>query len=112
MIADTLGVFLALAIVLAVAWFSLRLLARMQASTSGPGGGPATLRFLRALPVGARERLVVVAYHGEELLVGVTAGQITVIDRRPLAPPPPAGETAPGPVPAWQARLLHLLRRR
>ena len=57
MIADFLGVILALAIVLVVAWFSLRLLARMQAAASGPGGGPATLRFLRALPVGARERL-------------------------------------------------------
>ena len=80
--------------------------------STGPGGGPATLRFLRALPVGARERLVVVAYHDEELLVGVTAGQITVIDRRPLTPPPPAAEAPAGPAPAWQGRLLQLLRRR
>lgn len=93
MILDFLGVLVALAIVLGLAWISLRFLSRMQAGAAGAGGGPAPLRYLRAMPVGARERVVVVAYHDEELLLGVTAGGITLIDRRPLsaaaAEPPP-----------------------
>lgn len=93
MILDTLGVLVALFIVLGLAWISLRFLARMQPGAAGPGGAPAPLRYLRAMPVGARERVVVVAYHGEELLLGVTAGGVTLLDRRPLSPaaaePPP-----------------------
>lgn len=73
---------LALAFVLALAWFSIRLLRRMHLGRStGPDGGP--LRFVRALPVGARERVVVVQYRGEEWVLGVTAGGISLLGRAP-----------------------------
>ena len=113
MILDTLGVLVALVIVLGLAWLSLRFLARMQAGGSGAGGGPAPLRYLRAMPVGARERVVVVAYHEEELLLGVTAGGITLLDRRPLSPeaalPPP---TVAADVARVQSAVKTMLERR
>jgi flagellar protein FliO/FliZ len=41
------------------------------------------LRFVRALPVGPRERVVVVQYRGEEWVLGVTAGGISLLGRAP-----------------------------
>jgi flagellar biosynthetic protein FliO len=75
---ELLTVAVALAIVLGLAFFSLKLLKRLQA------GAPSDdqIRYLRALPVGQRERLTLVAYRDEVFLLGVTAGQITVLDRR------------------------------
>lgn len=75
---------LALAVVLGLAWVSLRLLRRFNVGVGAAPGAPA-LRFLRALPLGPRERLVVVVYEGEVLLLGVSAGQVTLLDRRPEA---------------------------
>lgn len=107
---DLLTVAIALTIVLALAFFSLKLLKRAQ---TGRPGASDEIRYVRALPVGPRERLTLVEYRDEVLLLGVTAGQITVIDRRPrpVAEPadtqPPAFETpAPGPLPASLRRLL------
>jgi flagellar biosynthetic protein FliO len=107
---DLLTVAIALAIVLALAFFSLKLLKRAQ---TGRPGASDEIRYVRALPVGPRERLTLVEYRDEILLLGVTAGQIAVIDRRPrpVAEPadaqPPAFETpAPGPLPASLRRLL------
>ena len=79
---DLLTGILALALVLALAWGSLKLLKRMNVGLGTAPGAPG-LRFLRALPLGPRERLVVVAYEGETLLLGVSAGQVTLLDRRP-----------------------------
>lgn len=107
---DLLTVAVALAIVLALAFFSLKLLKRAQ--TGRPGAND-EIRYIRALPVGPRERLTLVEYRDEILLLGVTAGQITVIDRRPRpadetaeAEPAPAAWTPPGPLPASLRRLL------
>lgn len=85
---ELLTVALALAIVLGLAFFSLRLLKRLQA------GAPSDdqIRYLRALPVGQRERLTLVAYRDEVFLLGVTAGQITVLDRRTRTPEELAAE--------------------
>jgi len=73
---------LALAFVLALAWFSIRLLRRLQLGRAPPQQGEA-LRFVRALPVGPRERVVVVQYRGEEWVLGVTAGGISLLGRAP-----------------------------
>lgn len=108
---DLLTVAVALAIVLALAFFSLKLLKRAQ---TGRPGASDEIRYVRALPVGPRERLTLVEYQDEILLLGVTAGQITVIDRRPRAAEAPVDEaqpvqapwTAPGPLPASLRRLL------
>ncbi|HWU14299.1 MAG TPA: flagellar biosynthetic protein FliO [Caulobacter sp.] len=85
---ELLTVALALAIVLGLAFFSLKLLKRLQAGAPGDD----QIRYLRALPVGQRERLTLVAYRDEVFLLGVTSGQITVLDRRPRSPEELAAE--------------------
>jgi flagellar protein FliO/FliZ len=84
----------ALAFVLLLAWLSLHLVKRLQAGRrGGAAGAPEALRFVRALPVGARERVVVVHYRGEEWVLGVTAGGISLLGRAP------APDAAPVPEP-------------
>jgi flagellar protein FliO/FliZ len=75
-----LSMLIALAFVLALAWVAIRLLKRMQYGRSTRAGGE-VLTFVRALPVGARERVVVVHYRGEEWVLGVTAGGISLLGR-------------------------------
>lgn len=108
---DLLTVAVALAIVLALAFFSLKLLKRAQ---TGRPGATDEIRYVRALPLGPRERLTLVEYQDEILLLGVTAGQITVIDRRPRPAEAPIDDVSPveapwtpsGPLPANLRRLL------
>ncbi len=90
-----LSTLLALAFVAALAWVSIALLKRLQQGRArGPSGRPeAELRFVRALPVGTKERVVVMHYRDEEWLLGVTAGGITLLARQPLVPAP--GATTP-----------------
>ena len=80
----------ALAFVLGLAWVSLRVLKRLQQGRGVEGGAPGASvpRFVRALPVGARERLVIVHYRGHEWMLGVTAGGISVLAREPIETPP------------------------
>jgi flagellar protein FliO/FliZ len=76
----------ALAFVLLLAWGALHVLKRFQLGRgAGAGAAPEALRFVRALPVGARERVVVVHYRGEEWVLGVTAGGISLLAREPVA---------------------------
>lgn len=51
-----------------------------------PGQGSAELKVLGGVAVGARERLVVVQWGQQKLLLGVTAQQITALSARDLAP--------------------------
>ncbi|WP_280156097.1 flagellar biosynthetic protein FliO [Piscinibacter sp. XHJ-5] len=77
---------LALVIVLALAWVVLRLLrARMQPRSAGGGASDDLLRFVRALPVGAKERVVIVEHRGERWMLGVTAGGISTIAHWPAS---------------------------
>ena len=76
---------LALGIVLALAWGVLKLLrARMQPRTAGSASDD-LLRFVRALPVGAKERVVIVEHRGERWMLGVTAGGISTLARWPAS---------------------------
>lgn len=77
----------ALLIVLALAWGALRLLKYMQDRQVGGARGDETqaLRFLRALPVGTRERVMLIEAEGDRLLIGVTAGGISLLARWPAA---------------------------
>jgi|GEM_PF-1879981 len=93
---DLLSGVVALALVLGLAWGSLKLLKKMNVNLGSAPGAPG-LRFLRALPVGPRERVVVVDYEGETLLLGVSAGQITLLDRRPAAPSGAGAEVRDNP---------------
>jgi flagellar protein FliO/FliZ len=78
---------LALAFVGVLAWISIALLKRLQQGRAGGKGRPAEseLRFVRALPVGAKERVVIVQYRGEEWVLGVTTGGISLLSRQPSA---------------------------
>lgn len=79
----------ALAGVLALAWASLRLLRGRFAGGGSPARGGAAadeaLRFVRALPVGPKERVVLMDHRGERWMLGVTAGGISLLARWPLA---------------------------
>lgn len=81
----------ALAGVLALAWAALRLLRGRLPMAGGPTAGDAeALRFVRALPVGPRERVVLMDHRGERWMLGVTAGGIRLLARWPLDQAPPA----------------------
>ncbi len=88
---------LALAVVLALAWLVLRFMrSRMQPRVVGPGGTDEGLRFVRALPVGAKERVVIVEHRGERWMLGVTAGGISTIAHwPPSAAAPAVGKEGP-----------------
>jgi flagellar protein FliO/FliZ len=77
---ELLAVTLALGVVCLLAFICLLGLKRLQGAAAAAPGSPSELRFVRALPVGARERLVVVRGRGRTLLLGVTAGSIAVLD--------------------------------
>jgi flagellar protein FliO/FliZ len=88
----------ALALVLALAWIALRVLrGRMGGATARALGAPAVgeaLRFVRALPVGTKERVVLVEHRGERWLLGVTAGGISTIAHWPAPVAPAEAEKA------------------
>lgn len=73
----------ALAFVLALAWALLRGWRRLQVAAGGVATDVDTLRFVRALPLGARERVVLLDHAGERWMLGVTAGGITLLARWP-----------------------------
>lgn len=83
-----LATVLALAFVLGLAWGAIKLLKLWQdrsisGASTGPAGTDRALRFLRALPVGTRERVMLIEAEGERLLIGVTPGGITLLARWP-----------------------------
>lgn len=85
-----LGTIIALAVVLGLAWVSLRALRKWQDRGLGGPNGAADrqIRFVRALPVGQRERLVLVEAEGELMLVGVTSGSISLLRNWGTGAPP------------------------
>jgi flagellar protein FliO/FliZ len=76
---------LALGVVIALAWVALRLLRDRLQPRVKPGavGGDDMLRFVRALPVGAKERVVIVEHRGARWMLGVSAGGISTIAHWP-----------------------------
>ena len=70
----------ALAVVLLIAWSVLRLMrSRLQPRVAGGKGTVDALRFVRALPVGAKERVVIVEHRGARWMLGVAPGGISTI---------------------------------
>lgn len=82
MLLELVTLLVAMAFVLGLAFFSIRLLKKVQSGT--PNGDE--IRFVRALPMGPRERITLVIWRDEVLLLGVTAGGISLLDRRPRTP--------------------------
>jgi flagellar protein FliO/FliZ len=80
------GTAFALVLVLGLAWGAIRLLKAVQdrqmAQPIEGASGP--MKFLRAMPVGPRERVVLIEAEGERLLLGVAAGSVTLLARWPL----------------------------
>lgn len=79
------GTALALVVVLALAWFGLRALKRLQLRAGSAGGGEAIV-VLRSVSLGARERVVALRYRDHEYLLGVSASAVSLLDRFPAAP--------------------------
>lgn len=85
---------LALAVVIAIAWLLLRLLkARMQPRAAPGSSGDDLLRHVRALQLGAKERVVIVEHRGARWMLGVTAGCISTIAHWPATAQTDATET-------------------
>jgi len=92
------GTIIALAVVLGLAWLTLRGLRQWQDRGLGrPSDLPDhPMRFIRALPIGQRERLMLVEVKGELLLIGVSQGSISLLRNwGETAAPAPVGESAP-----------------
>ena len=72
----------ALAFVLALAWFAIRLLARYGVGTGGgPAGGGRRLRLVQSVAVGNRERLLLVRCDDREYLLLTSPYAATVVER-------------------------------
>ncbi|PID63624.1 MAG: hypothetical protein CSB44_01290 [Gammaproteobacteria bacterium] len=75
----------ALLAVLALAWLVLRALSMLRRTQ----GDNKLLKHKATLVLGQHERLVVVEYEGDDLLLGVTANGVTLLGRHD---PEPSGE--------------------
>lgn len=77
---------LALIVVLALAYVVLRVLRRPLQGRAGRSGDPNdAMTFVRALPLGPKERVVLIDYRGARWMLGVTAGGISVLESWPDA---------------------------
>lgn len=75
----------ALAFVLLLAWVLIRGWRRLQTlGGRSPMDNTEALRFVRAMPVGSRERVVLLDHAGERWMLGVTAGGISLLARLPI----------------------------
>ncbi len=76
---EMLFVILALIFVVVMAWLLLKGLKGFH----NQHGNGTRIKLLLTLPVGARERLVVVNYRGHEYLLGITPGGVNLVDKLP-----------------------------
>ncbi len=86
-LSSILAVILALGFVLALAWGAIWLLKKVQDRQMGVKGGVDerdVIHFVRSLPLGQRERVTLIELDGERLLLGVTAGGISLLARWPI----------------------------
>lgn len=85
-LSSIVAVVVALAVVLGMAWgviWMLKKLQDRQLGVASNGVGEPPIRFLRSMPLGQRERVVLIEARGETMLVGVTTGGITLLARWP-----------------------------
>jgi flagellar protein FliO/FliZ len=83
-LSSIMAVVLSLALVLGLAWGAIWLLKKLQDRQMGVDGEPndvGNIRFLRSLPLGQRERVALIELNGERLLLGITAGGISLLAR-------------------------------
>jgi flagellar protein FliO/FliZ len=85
-VSSIVAIVVALALVLGMAWGVIWLLKKVQDRQMGVGAngeGEQPIRFLRSMPLGQRERVVLIEARGETMLVGVTTGSISLLARWP-----------------------------
>jgi flagellar biogenesis protein FliO len=70
----------ALTVVVAMIWLLVKSLKGIYRSH----GRDNPIQLTRTMPVGSRERLIVVTYRDCEYLVGITAGGMSLIDKLPI----------------------------
>jgi flagellar biogenesis protein FliO/flagellar motor switch/type III secretory pathway protein FliN len=96
-ISSVLAMLLALGFVLLLAWGTIFLLKKWQDKQMGAvetDGTDWTIRFVRSMPLGQRERVALIEVRGETLLLGITAGSMSVLQRWVDAPEASAIEAA------------------
>ena len=99
-VSSIVAIIVALALVLGMAWGVIWLLKKLQDRQLGVGANgeeEQPIRFLRSMPLGQRERVVLIEARGETMLVGVTAGSITLLHRWPDDPALPPQRNAMRP---------------
>jgi flagellar protein FliO/FliZ len=94
---------LSLALVVGFIFAAAFVAKRMPFTLGGRGAGP--LKVLAALPLGPKERLVLVQARGEELLIAVSPAGVFNVGAASSAPAPtPVGRSATGDAPAFVMR--------
>lgn len=73
---NVLTTFVALLLVIVVIFLLAKLLKRMQSSSMG---SKSKLNIIGQLALGPKERIVVIDINGEQIVVGVTSSQITLL---------------------------------
>ncbi len=87
-ISSIIAMVVALALVLAMAWGAIWLIKKVQDRQLGVRDDLAatrTMHFVRSMPLGQRERIVLVEVGDREMLLGVTAGGINLLADWPVA---------------------------
>lgn len=103
----TLAMFLVLGAVLAAAWLTRRL-------RGGTGAGPGSLQVLAQVPLGARERAVLLRVGGQQLLIGVAPGSVRtlhVLEDVAAAPDDGSMPVPEGARPTFRSLLMRSLGR-
>lgn len=98
---------LSLVLVLALLIGTLFLLRRLGIGQAAIGGE--TLKVVASVAVGPRERVVVVEFGGEWLVLGVAPGAVRLLQSRPAGV---AGESPVAAAAPFAASLMAVLRRR
>jgi len=97
-----LGLALVVVVIVALAWVGRRL-------TGGRSGTAAGLRVVGAVPIGARERIVLVDVGGTQLVLGVAPGRVQTLHVRPTPEGRAEGEL---PDPGFRGTLERVLTAR
>jgi flagellar protein FliO/FliZ len=97
----TMGLAVVLALIWGAAWIARRLLPRGASSRS-------PIKLVATLALGQRERVVVVEFGDDWLLLGVAPGQVNALHTGPRLTLPPPAATDASPF----ARLLAMARRK
>ncbi|MES9938964.1 MAG: flagellar biosynthetic protein FliO [Candidatus Thiodiazotropha sp. 6PLUC2] len=76
---DLFFTLMALIVVIALAWLFIKALKSLHNNQSDGN----RINLMLTLPVGSRERVVVLSYRDSEYLVGITAGGMSLLDKLP-----------------------------